>query len=94
MRAKVVVILVGLVALAAGSCKDSTGPDVESLIGTWRATKAEYVSVADSNTKVDIVAQGSTLTRAAHGGETGIGRCFLRRLPLAFKPVLYTMGLS
>jgi hypothetical protein len=62
IRAKIAVILVGLVALAAGGCKNSTGPDVESLIGTWQATKAEYVSVANSNTKVDIVAQGSTLT--------------------------------
>jgi hypothetical protein len=41
--------------------QDSTGPDVQSLIGTWQATEAEYVSVANSNIKVDIVAQGSTL---------------------------------
>jgi hypothetical protein len=62
MRYKIAIGLVGLAALAAGGCKDSTGPDVQSLIGTWRATKAEYVSVANPSTKVDIVAQGSTLT--------------------------------
>jgi hypothetical protein len=62
MRSRAAVILAGLVALAVGGCKDSTGHDAKSLIGTWRATKAEFVSVANSNTKVDIIAQGSTLT--------------------------------
>jgi len=62
MRTKVAIILVGLVALTAGGCKSSTGPSAQSLMGTWHATKAEYVSVANSNTKVDIIAQGSTLT--------------------------------
>jgi hypothetical protein len=63
MRVKVAVILAGLVALAAGGCKkSSTGPDVQTFIGTWKATKAEYVSVANSSTKDDIIAHGSTLT--------------------------------
>jgi Lipocalin-like domain len=62
MRTKVAVILVGLVALVAGGCKDSTGPSAQSLIGTWHATKAEYVSIANPTTKVDIIATGSTLT--------------------------------
>jgi hypothetical protein len=61
MKEKVVFILVGLAILVAGGCKSATGPDVQSLTGTWRATSAEYVSVANPSTKVDIITQGSTL---------------------------------
>ena len=34
------------------------------LIGTWRATRAEYVSASNSSLRVDTVAQGSSLTLA------------------------------
>ena len=34
------------------------------LVGTWRATRAEYVSATNSALKVEIVAQGSNLTLA------------------------------
>jgi hypothetical protein len=48
--------------LALGGCKSNTGPeDTESFLGTWNATKAEFTSVANSNTHVDIVAGGSTV---------------------------------
>ena len=63
MRKAVLIILAALVILVFGSCKDSsTGPSPQGLTGTWQATKAEYVSVANPSTKVDIVAQGSTVT--------------------------------
>jgi hypothetical protein len=64
MKNKAALILIAAVAfLGAIACKSATGPDDEDeFIGTWKATKAEFVSVADPNTKVDIVAQGSTFT--------------------------------
>jgi hypothetical protein len=34
------------------------------LTGTWRATRAEYVSASNSSLRVDTVAQGSSLTLA------------------------------
>jgi hypothetical protein len=55
--------LVAAVLVLGTACKSSTTPpDEDSFIGTWHATKAEFVSAADPNTKVDIVAGGSTVT--------------------------------
>lgn len=63
MLRKALILLAATAVLGAAGCKSNTGPTDESdFIGTWNATKAEYVSIADSNTKADIVAQGSTLT--------------------------------
>ncbi len=56
-------VLAALAILAVAGCKDSTtGPSAQGLQGSWRATKAEFTSVANPSTKVDIVAQGSTVT--------------------------------
>lgn len=54
--------------MGVAGCKSGTGPDTDDLIGTWQATKAEYVSVADSNIKVDIIAEGSTLSLVLSSG--------------------------
>jgi len=64
MRAKSVVLPVIVIGLLLGAgCKSSTGPeDEDDFVGTWRATKAEYTSVATPANKVDIIAAGSTLT--------------------------------
>ena len=62
MRNTAFVLLVAAAFLGFTGCKSSTGPDVDSFIGTWDATKAEFVSVANSSTKVDIIAQDWTLT--------------------------------
>ncbi len=63
MLRKALILLAVTAVLGGAGCKSSTGPQDESdFIGTWSATKAEYVSIADSNTKADIVARGSTLT--------------------------------
>lgn len=51
--------------MSVTGCKDSpTAPDPATLVGTWNATKAEFVSVANPTTKQDIVAGGSTVTLA------------------------------
>jgi len=63
MRIRSIVLAVMAVALLLGAgCKSSTAPDEEGFVGTWRATKAEYTSVATPANKVDIIAAGSTLT--------------------------------
>jgi hypothetical protein len=54
----------GLVTVLAGSllsCGDGTGPSTDDLAGTWLATKAEIVSVANPAVKVDLVALGGTV---------------------------------
>jgi hypothetical protein len=60
MRKTALVLLVAVTFLGFTGCKSSTGPDADSFVGTWDATKAEFTSVANSSTKVDIVAQGWT----------------------------------
>jgi len=62
MRNNAFVVFTALAVLLLGGCKSSTGPDEESLIGTWQAAKAEYVKAADAGVKVDIVAGGSAVT--------------------------------
>ena len=63
MRQIVFLILVACAIIGAAGCKSSSSPEDEAgLIGTWRATQAEFLSAADSNMRVDIVAQGGTLT--------------------------------
>lgn len=60
---KKVVMSLFIVSLALGlGCKSSTAPDKSGLKGTWRATKAEFTSLANPATKVDVVALGGTAT--------------------------------
>ena len=40
------------------SSPTSPGASGGGLTGTWRATRAEYVSATNSNLRVDVVAQG------------------------------------
>jgi hypothetical protein len=59
---KAALALISAVAfLASTGCKSPTAPDMDSFIGTWNATKAEFVSIANSSMKVDIIAGGSNL---------------------------------
>ena len=61
-----------VVALLAPACGGGGGsspaaPTPQTLEGTWRATKAQFVSVNNASRQVDIVAQGSTLTLVFSG---------------------------
>jgi Lipocalin-like domain len=58
MRIGVGMATAGLV-LAAAACGDS-GPSMDSFVGTWNATKAEFVSEADATVNADIIALGAT----------------------------------
>jgi hypothetical protein len=62
MRKTAFCICASLIALLLGSCKSPSGPSSETLAGTWRATKAQYVKVADANVTVDVVAEGSSVS--------------------------------
>jgi len=42
-------------------------PAPQGLEGNWRATKAEFVSAANSSKRVDVVAQGTVVTLALTG---------------------------
>lgn len=69
MGKKILILFAAAAVLGAAGCKSSTGPEDETdFIGTWQATKAEYTSIANANTKADIVAQGSTLTLVFSSG--------------------------
>lgn len=52
-------LLLGAVAACSGS--NATGPSPASIVGTWQATKVQYVSTTGLGT-VDLVAQGGTAT--------------------------------
>jgi hypothetical protein len=61
MQKPVLVLLVAAALIGFSACKSSTAPDADSFIGTWDATKAEFTSVANPTTKVDIIPEGWTL---------------------------------
>ena len=66
----VVASLVAAAILAPACDKDSSSPSAptaQTLEGTWRATKAEFVSVASSSKRIDVVASGATVTLAFSG---------------------------
>jgi hypothetical protein len=63
MRKAALIVIVALAFLAAASCKGtSTTPSFQAPVGTWQATSAEYVSVANPSQRVNIVSQGATVT--------------------------------
>jgi hypothetical protein len=58
------IVIVGLAFLATMGCKGNnpTSPTTKAPVGTWQATRAEYVSVADPSKKVNLVSEGATVT--------------------------------
>jgi hypothetical protein len=54
--------LIGVAAAIGISCGDGGGgPSTSELLGTWNATRAEFVSMANPATKAEIVAAGGTV---------------------------------
>jgi len=68
--------LLPLIALAivVSACSNSspTGPGStpQGLTGTWKATKAEFVSQANSGLRTDVVTQGTTVALALQSAGT------------------------
>lgn len=68
-------VLTGVSLMAAVmACGDSTGVVVDDLIGSWNATKYEFVNNANSSQKADLLAQGVSLalTVAAGGSYSAV----------------------
>jgi Lipocalin-like domain len=62
LKKAALILLAGAAFLSITACgSNPTAPDPKTLVGTWNATKAEFVSIANSSTKEDIVAGGSTV---------------------------------
>jgi hypothetical protein len=62
------VALLGAVGACGGD--GGTGPSAASLAGTWRATQAQLVSVANPSTQVDLVAMGGTVRLVLSDAQT------------------------
>ncbi len=82
--ARVVLIVMAMVAVCCGGkspTSPSTTPSTTTLSGTWKATRAEFVSASNSSVRVEAVSQGYTIlltltasgtyTRAASGPGQG-----------------------
>jgi hypothetical protein len=70
MRAVIATFIAAAILVPA--CGGTNGsnpaaPTAQTLEGTWRATRAEYVSVANSSKRADVVAQGTTVTMVFAG---------------------------
>ncbi|HSB55680.1 MAG TPA: hypothetical protein VLD58_15070 [Gemmatimonadales bacterium] len=59
-------LALGVAVAACGG--GATAPSPTSFAGSWRATKVEYVSIANPATKIDVIAQGATLTVQLNAG--------------------------
>jgi hypothetical protein len=73
MRAPLVAAAAALLVAGCGGSDSgftSATQATETLVGTWRATKAEFTSRGNSSLKVDIVARGSAVTLALEAGGT------------------------
>jgi phosphoheptose isomerase len=73
MRAPHVVLLAAAaVGVACGGSSSSTSPSqiATGLVGTWRATRANYRSVANAALQTEVIAQGTTMTLVLESGGT------------------------
>jgi cellulose synthase/poly-beta-1,6-N-acetylglucosamine synthase-like glycosyltransferase len=60
LAARIATMVVALVAVCCGS-KSPTAPSTTTLSGTWKATRAEFVSASNSSVRVEAVSQGYTI---------------------------------
>jgi len=72
-RIALVAVAGALVACGGGSDGAGSSPTGSSatgggLVGTWRATRAEYASATNSSLRVEVVAQGTSLTLVLDSG--------------------------
>ncbi len=67
--ARVVPIVMAMVAVCCGG-KSPTSPSTTTLSGTWKATRAEFVSASNSSVRVEVVAQGTTMVLTLDSGGT------------------------
>lgn len=63
-------ILVASFAAAACGGSNPNAPSAQTLAGTWKATRAEFVNRSNASQRVEIVALGTTLTLTLEAGGT------------------------
>ena len=61
MRILGLAVLVALTATIASCKKSPMAPSPATVAGTWRATRAEFVSVTNPALKVEVVSRGTTI---------------------------------
>lgn len=65
------VVVASLGACCGGEgAAGTTGPSGQTLAGTWKATKAEFVGSTNSSLRVELVANGTSLTLTLDAGGT------------------------
>jgi hypothetical protein len=69
MRAHAFIMLY-VAALLAACGKSPTAPSPQGLPGTWKATRAEYVSRTNASVRVEIVSRGTTLVLTLNANNT------------------------
>lgn len=74
---RVAVVALVAAAVLSGACGSSdggsgspTGPSGSTLAGTWKATRAEFVGVANPSQRVEVVALGVSVTLVLTSGGT------------------------
>jgi hypothetical protein len=67
MRFFVACLVLAVFITPACGGSSPAAPTPQTLEGTWRATRAEFVSAASSGRRSEVVSQGSTVTMAFSG---------------------------
>ncbi len=63
------ILVVGTAVLTAcGGSSSPTAPSVQTLAGTWKATRAEFVGASNSSQRVEVVSRGTTMTLTLDAG--------------------------
>jgi Lipocalin-like domain len=61
-------IIVAALSVACGDSGSPTAPSTATLMGTWNATRAEYVSRSNQSVRVDAVARGTSMVLTLNSG--------------------------
>lgn len=64
---RTIVAFLGAGALVAGCGGNGTGPDPETLTGTWEATRVEFTDAADAGVSAELIALGGELGMTLSG---------------------------
>jgi hypothetical protein len=99
-RIFLIVVAASWAACGGSGGSSPTSPTGQTLAGTWKATKAEFVGATNSSQRVEIVAMGTTLiltldgsgsytqkiTDPGQGGQTTTGTWSASKDVLTLKP--------
>ncbi len=66
--ASLLAIIVLLAAACGGESGSPTSPSASGLMGTWKATRAEYVSRSNPAVRVEVIATGTSMVLTLDNG--------------------------